>query len=30
MSLTIKGDQEGERMREAVRRIASSGIDFSA
>ena len=29
MSLTIKGDKDGERMKEAVCRIAKSGIDFS-
>lgn len=28
MSLTVKSDKNGERMEEAVRRIAGSGIDF--
>jgi LL-diaminopimelate aminotransferase len=26
MSLTLQGDQDGERFREAVRRIAESGL----
>lgn len=28
MSLTIKGDTNGERIEEAVRRIANCGIEF--
>jgi LL-diaminopimelate aminotransferase len=28
MSLTVKGDNDGERMREAVKRIGEAGISF--
>lgn len=28
MSLTVKGDQDGERVQEAVRRISNAGIEF--